>query len=105
MLGSFFNQEHFRGAILDSQHTKNSQELENAKQYPIQKLYNGELKRTGKILMGCCPFHQEDTPSFAIYTETNTWNCFAKCGGGDAIAFYMKLKGVSFSEALQELNK
>lgn len=78
--------------------------LNKAKEYPIEKLYTGNLKKTGRVLMGCCPFHQESSPSFAIYPETNTWNCFAGCGGGDVVSFYMKLKGVSFQTALEELS-
>ena len=23
-----------------------------------------------------CPFHEDDQPSFKVYTETNTFNCF-----------------------------
>ena len=76
---------------------------QKAKQFPIQNLYKGTLKKTGHVLMGCCPFHNEKSPSFAIYPETNTWNCFAGCGGGDVITFYQKLKNVSFAEAVEEL--
>ena len=74
-----------------------------ANKYPIEKLYKKQLKHSGYVLMGLCPFHDENTPSFAIYPETNTWNCFAGCGGGDAIAFYMKLHEVDFQTALEAL--
>lgn len=80
-----------------------SPDVEKAKEFPIENLYTGELKRTGKTKMGKCPFHNEDTPSFAIYPETNTWNCFAGCGGGDVISFYMKLHDVNFQVAVAEL--
>lgn len=83
----------------------NNFKLEEAKKYPIENLYTGQLKKIGKNLMGCCPFHQESTPSFAIYTETNTWNCFAGCGGGDVIKFYEKLHQVDFQTALEALSK
>lgn len=98
-----FKQPRFKEAILNSQ--LQDTKVQQAKEYPIQRLYTGELKRTGRILMGSCPFHTDPKPSFAIYTENNTWNCFAKCGGGDVIAFYMKLKGVDFLNAVQELTK
>jgi len=79
--------------------------VKKAKEFPIQNLYNGQLRKTGKTEMGKCPFHNEDTPSFAIYPETNTWNCFAGCGGGDVITFYMRLHEVSFGSAVVELTK
>ena len=78
--------------------------LEKAKKFPIENLYIGKLKKTGKVWMGLCPFHEERTPSFAIYPETNTYNCFAGCGGGDVIDFYMKLNDVNFSDALEVLS-
>lgn len=79
--------------------------LQKAKEFPILSLYTGELKKLGKIHMGKCPFHAEDTPSFAIYTETNTYNCFGGCGGGDVIKFYQLLHNCSFAEAVEELSK
>lgn len=101
---SHFKQPRFKEAILKSQ--INDMKLLRAKDYPITKLYNGELKRSGKTLLGLCPFHSEKIASFAIYPESNSWYCHGKCGsGGDVIAFYMKLKGVSFQEALEVLVK
>ena len=29
------------------------------------------LKRSGKTLVGLCPFHNEKTPSFTVYPESN----------------------------------
>lgn len=77
---------------------------EKANQYPIENLYKGELKGT-KTKMGKCPFHQEENASFAIYPHTNSWNCFAGCGGGDVISFYMKLHAVDFQTAVTALNE
>jgi DNA primase len=82
-----------------------NEQLNKAKQFPLENLYVGELKRTGKVLMGVCPFHQEDTPSFAIYPETNTWHCFGCGSSGDSVEFYSRLKGVDFKTALEELSK
>lgn len=78
---------------------------DKAKEVPIETLYNGNLKPGEKIRMGLCPFHEETTPSFAIYPQTNSWYCFAGCGGGDVITFYMKLHGVDFKTAVEELEK
>lgn len=80
-------------------------DVEKARKFPIESLYSGELKSTGKTKMGRCPFHNEENPSFAIYPETNSWNCFAGCGGGDVISFYMKLHGVDFRVAVAELTR
>jgi len=91
--------------LFNTEKSFNNDKVDKANQFPIENLYSGQLKRTGKTLMGKCPFHEEDTPSFAIYPNTNTWNCFAGCGGGDAISFYMKLKDCDFQTALEELTQ
>jgi len=78
-------------------------DIARAKEVLIESLYKGELKKSNSTKMGLCPFHNEDTPSFAIYPATNTWNCFAGCGGGDVISFYMKLNNCTFNTALEEL--
>lgn len=83
----------------------NNEQLDKAKLFPLENLYKGELKRTGKVLMGRCPFHKEDTPSFAIYTETNKYHCFGCDSSGDSIAFYSILNNVDFKTALEELSK
>lgn len=57
-----------------------------------------------------CPLHGEDTPSFRVYPETNTYYCWGCGSGGDVIAlhreFMKKLKDidVSFDEAVSFLN-
>lgn len=83
--------------------TKDDEKLLKAKEYPLENLYKGELKKTGRVKMGKCPFHNEDTPSFAVY-ENNTWTCFAGCGSGDVISFYMRINGIDFLTALEDLN-
>lgn len=96
------HQDLFKKAVANT----DNQSLQKAKAYPIDKLYTGDIKRKGKILQGLCPFHLEDTPSFVIYPDSNSWHCYGKCAeGGDVISFYMKLKGVDFQNALQELAK
>lgn len=79
--------------------------VEKAKKFPIETVYKGELKRTGRVLMGRCPFHEEKTPSFAIYPDTNTFFCFGCRKSGDVLDLYTKLNGCSFSEAVEELTK
>ncbi len=39
---------------------------------------------------GYCPFHQDEHKSFGVSRDGNYWNCFAGCGGGSIIDFWMK---------------
>lgn len=49
---------------------------------------NLDLYVTPKI---CCPFHEEDTPSFSFSVEKGIWRCFGACHtGGDVIALHQK---------------
>lgn len=64
------------------------------------------LKKSGKYLKACCPFHAEKTPSFMLDPVRQSWRCFGACAeGGDLFSFAMKRHGWSFSEALVELAK
>lgn len=64
-----------------------------------------DLRPTASGFIGLCPFHQDNVPSFGINTRGNYWNCFAGCGGGDLVGFVMKMKHISFKEAVKELEK
>lgn len=77
-----------------------------AKEVRIETLYKGVLKPYGDKLRGHCPFHEDQRdPNFFIYTKTNSWYCFAGCGGGDVISFAMKMNNTSFKEAIEDLIK
>jgi DNA primase len=61
------------------------------------------LKRAGRNMKGLCPFHQEKTPSFVVFPESQNFHCFGCGKGGDLFTFYMESEKVDFREALQEL--
>jgi len=45
-----------------------------------------ELRFAGRTAKGRCPFHDDRTPSFVVFVETQTWRCFGACStGGDVI--------------------
>lgn len=52
---------------------------------------------------GKCPFHDDQRASFAVNNEGNYWSCFAGCGGGSIIDFWMKYKGCDFNASIKEL--
>ena len=79
--------------------------VEKAKKYPLEELcrhYGVVLRRTGRLLQGCCPFHEDRTPSFVVYPD-NRWYCFACNEGGDTIEFLRQMEGLSFVEAVRRL--
>ncbi|MEA3408228.1 MAG: DNA primase [Chloroflexota bacterium] len=62
------------------------------------------LQKTGKNFKGLCPFHTEDTPSFVVFPETQSWHCFGACStGGDILTFIMRQENMDFPEALRFL--
>ena len=47
--------------------------------------------KPGNPLMGSCPFHQDSTPSFAVYPSSQTYYCFGCQESGDIITFAQKM--------------
>ncbi|MCK5242558.1 DNA primase [bacterium] len=61
------------------------------------------LKNSGKNFKGLCPFHKEKTPSFMVSPDRQSFKCFG-CGvGGDVFEFLMRVDGLTFPEAMQQL--
>ena len=61
------------------------------------------LQKNGTEWEGCCPFHNEHTPSFTIFTGkdgTERFFCFGCNEQGDVVDFVMKLKGVDTRQAI-----
>ena len=61
------------------------------------------LKKRGQNFWGCCPFHGEKTPSFAVNPAKNMFYCFGCHEGGDIFKFIMKMESCDFMEALKLL--
>lgn len=61
------------------------------------------LKRAGRHLKACCPFHQEKTPSFMVQPEKQMFHCFGCGAGGDVFTFLMRHENMTFPEALKSL--
>jgi DNA primase len=63
------------------------------------------LKKKGKNLWACCPFHQEKSPSFSVSPTKGFYKCFGCDAAGDAITFVREIEGISFVEAVKYLAK
>jgi len=61
------------------------------------------LRRIGNRLTGLCPFHNEKTASFSVYTDSQYFKCYGCQAGGDVFKFVMQIEGLSFYEALKKL--
>ena len=56
------------------------------------------IKRSGSVHMCCCPFHEENTGSMAVW-DNNTYKCFGCQKHGDIISFVMDMENIGFKEA------
>ena len=61
------------------------------------------LKRRGANHIGCCPFHNEKTPSFYVSPSKGIYKCFGCGEAGDVVKFLMKHEHYTYPEALQWL--
>ncbi len=62
-----------------------------------------KLTRAGRELKGCCPFHNEKSPSFFVNDDKAFYHCFG-CGvHGDVIRFVVEQEGLSFRDAVASL--
>ena len=61
------------------------------------------LRRRGRVLNGLCPFHNEKSPSFTVYPETQSFYCFGCGAGGDAVTFVRRAENLDYIEAVKFL--
>ncbi len=63
------------------------------------------LQRKGNKYWGCCPFHHERTPSFAIDEIKQFYYCFGCHESGDVIKFVQNAESTDFIGAITHLAK
>ncbi len=61
------------------------------------------LKKRGSNHIGCCPFHNEKTPSFYVSPSKGIYKCFGCGEAGDVVKFLMKHEHYTYPEALRWL--
>ena len=61
------------------------------------------LVKKGQNYWGCCPFHNEKTPSFSVNEDKGFYHCFGCGEHGDIISFVMKSENIDFRAAITEL--
>lgn len=63
------------------------------------------LVQKGKTYWGCCPFHFEKTPSFAVNQYEQYYHCFGCGASGDVVKFVEQSESVEFYDAIKILAK
>ena len=62
-----------------------------------------KLTKAGREWKGCCPFHDEKTPSFYVNDQKQFYHCFGCGAHGDVISWMTEQRGLSFIDAIKEL--
>jgi DNA primase catalytic core len=62
-----------------------------------------KLTKSGKDLVGRCPFHEDGEPSLIVTPAKNLFHCFGCGEGGGPIDWVMKIQGISFRHAVEQL--
>lgn len=63
------------------------------------------LARKGDKHWGCCPFHNEKTPSFTVTEGRNMFYCFGCQKGGSVFNFIMEIEHMNFVDSVIYLGK
>ncbi|MBO7572671.1 MAG: DNA primase [Bacteroidales bacterium] len=59
------------------------------------------IKKRGVNYIGCCPFHNEKTPSFIVSPAKGIYKCFGCGKSGNAVGFVMEHEQMTYPEALK----
>lgn len=62
-----------------------------------------KLARAGREMKGCCPFHNEKSPSFFVNDDKGFYHCFGCGAHGDVISFVVEQEGLGFIDAVKSL--
>ncbi|QDV73414.1 DNA primase [Botrimarina mediterranea] len=62
-----------------------------------------QLRRQGRGYVGLCPWHDDSKPSFQVNPDRQSFKCWVCDIGGDVFSFLMKMDGLEFREALEQL--
>ena len=62
-----------------------------------------KITKAGREYKGCCPFHNEKTPSFYVNDEKGFYHCFGCSAHGDAIRWMTDHRGLPFMDAVKDL--
>lgn len=78
-----------------------------ARESPIYELARDklDLRQVGRNFISLCPFHNERTPSFYLYTDSNQFHCYGCQEHGDVITLTMALYSLTFRESVTMLQK
>ena len=63
------------------------------------------LTKKGENYWGCCPFHNEKTPSFSVNENKGFYHCFGCGKHGDIFSFVMETQHMNFMQAMEDLAK
>ena len=63
-----------------------------------------ELKPNGtQEMIGHCPFHESEEPSFRVLLAKNLWECSVCDQGGSALGLLIRLDNIGVNEAIDKL--
>jgi DNA primase len=71
--------------------------------HPIEKVIAAsgvELHPRGHSYIGCCPFHEDTTPSLSVGGVPERFKCFGCGAAGEVIEFVTRLHHLSFVDAV-----
>ena len=65
-----------------------------------------ELHRRGSVLVGPCPFHDDQgRPNLVVFPKTQTWQCFACGAQGDVIDYLSRSENITVREAIAMIGR